>query len=98
VLQVRTSTEPTALAPAIERAIWSLESGLPLFDVQSMTQALGGGLGFFPVRVAAAAAATLGLLAFALAIVGLYGVISYLAGQRRHEIGVQEDRGFGALS
>jgi predicted permease len=89
VLQVRTSMAPEALAPAIERSIRASQPDLPLYDVQSMTQALGGGLGFFLVRVGAVAAATLGLLAFALAIVGLYGVVSYLAGQRTHEIGVR---------
>src|SRR5919198_615594 len=41
-----------------------------------------------PVRVSAAAAATLGLMAFALAMVGLYGVVSCLTSQRSHEIGV----------
>lgn len=89
VLQVRASISPAALAPVAEREIRRLEPDLPLYDVQSMTQALGSGLGFFPVRVAAVAAAAFGLLAFALSIVGLYGVTSYLAGQRTHEIGVR---------
>jgi putative ABC transport system permease protein len=89
VLQVRTAMAPDALAPAIERSIRASEPDLPLYDVQSMTRALGGGLGFFLVRVGAVSAATLGLLAFALAIVGLYGVVSYQAGQRTHEIGVR---------
>ena len=83
MLQIRTSMPPEALASPIERAIRVFEPSLAMYDVQSMTQALESGLGFFPVRVGAVAATTLGMLAFVLAIIGLYGVVSYL-GESAH--------------
>jgi predicted lysophospholipase L1 biosynthesis ABC-type transport system permease subunit len=89
VLQVRARMSPEVIAPAVERAIRQLEPNLPLYDVQSMQQALGSGPGLFPVRVGAVAVTSLGLLAFVLAIVGLYGVLSYLISQRTHEIGLR---------
>jgi predicted permease len=89
VLHVRSSTAADALSRTVERVIRSAAPDLPLYDVQTMRDALGSAPGLFPVRVAAAAAAALGLLAFALAIVGLYGVVAGLTAQRTHEIGVR---------
>jgi predicted permease len=89
VLQIRTSMSPEALAPAIEAAIHAREPNLPLYDVHSMTRALGSGYGLFLVRVGAVCAATFGLLGLALTVVGVYGVVSYMTSQRTHEIGVR---------
>jgi predicted permease len=89
VLHVKTRLSPTALAPAIEQAIHDLEPNLPLYDVQSMTRALEGGRGFFLMRTGALFAAMLGFLGLILAVVGLYGVVSYMTIERTHEIGVR---------
>ena len=42
-----------------------------------------------PVRMAAAAVSTLGVLALVLACSGLYGVVSFTVGRRRREIGIR---------
>jgi predicted permease len=89
VLHVKTGLSPTALAPAIEQVIHDLEPNLPLYDVQSMTRALEGGRGFFLMRTGARFAAMLGFLGLVLAVVGLYGVVSYMTIERTHEIGVR---------
>jgi len=88
-LQVRTEAPPETLAPEVTGMIHSLDSAIPVFDVESMTTVMEGLNGFLPFQIGAALAAALGILGLTLAIVGVYGVVSYAASQRTHEIGIR---------
>jgi predicted permease len=89
ILQIRTSLPPEAIRKNVEQQIHALEGDLPVYDVETMEHSLGGGNGFFLIRMGALFALILGLLGLILAIVGVYGVVSYAASRRTHEIGIR---------
>jgi predicted permease len=89
VFQLRTAGDPMALAETVEKAIHSIAPQLPLFEVQTMRQGLYTLNGLLLFQIGAALAAVMGGLGLTLAVIGLYGVVSYAVGRRVHEIGLR---------
>ena len=88
-LQIRTVAAPEAMIPTIERALGDMAPRLPVFDVKTMKEGLNTLAGLLFYKIGAVLAAVFGVLGLALAIVGVYGVISYAASQKTHEIGIR---------
>jgi len=88
-VQVRTTEASELIIPEVERVIARLEPDLPVFDAQTMTEALNTLAGLLIFKIGAVLAAAFGILGLVLAVVGIYGVISYATSQRINEIGIR---------
>jgi len=88
-LHVRAFGDPAALAPRLEREIKDLAPDLPLADLRTMDQSLAGIFGYLIFRIGALQSTGMGLLGLALALVGVYGVVSFGASLRTREIGIR---------
>jgi predicted permease len=88
-LQMRTRGEPKSLVAAAVNSVNSIQPTMPISGVRTMKEALDGLNGLFLFRVGAELAGCMGFLGLALAVVGIFGVTSYVVSQRTHEIGIR---------
>ncbi|MGB2664979.1 MAG: ABC transporter permease [Candidatus Acidiferrum sp.] len=84
---VRTSYAQTDVAPSLSRAMQIVSSDAVVYDVESMNGIISDSLA--TKRFAMSLLAVFAVLAIVLSSVGIYGVISYIVGQRTHEIGIR---------
>ena len=86
-LIVRADVDPALLFESIRRAIHEIDPALPLANVRTLDTVAGAAIA--TRRLTLWLVAAFGLTALFLAIVGIYGVMSYSVTQRRQEVGIR---------
>jgi putative ABC transport system permease protein len=86
-LALRTSQEPAAIVPQVRAAVAELDRNLPVYDVRLMQERVEDSLG--ARRLAMLVLTWFAVLALLLAVLGVYGVLSYSTSRRTHEVGIR---------
>ena len=89
---VRTAGDPMRIAASVRQQIWSLDKNQPVANIETMKEIVADSVS--GSRFTALLLGIFSGIALLLAVLGIYGIVSYFASQRTREIGIR--RAFGA--
>jgi len=84
---VRTAGEPNQLMSSVRAKMRELDANVPIYAMRTMDEQISNSLS--TERMIASLSTVFGFVATVLAIIGLYGVMSYSVAQRTREIGIR---------
>jgi len=87
VYELHTQMKPEAILPALRKVVRQVDPDLPMMNVRTQDQQIDADLQ--QERLFVALTSGFGLLALALACVGIYGIMAYSVANRRNEIGIR---------
>jgi putative ABC transport system permease protein len=93
---IETAIEPSAVLQALKARVWALDPTLPLWDTATLDSLVADSLA--PRRFVVQIVGIVSGLAFALSVIGTYGMLSFSTVQRTREIGMRVAMGADADS
>ncbi len=84
---VRVPSDPSSYTIAVRDAIWAVDEDQPVWEIMSQNERIGSRIS--SERFATSLLLVFSAVAMGLAAMGIAGVIAYMVGQRRHEIGIR---------
>jgi putative ABC transport system permease protein len=90
-LVLRTNGDPMKFVSAARAQIAAIDPNLPMYNIKAMDIAITESI--IGIAYVATMMAVLGVIALALASVGIFGVMSYSVSERTHEIGIRMSQG-----